>query len=678
MDDLDDEVKFVRRPYVKVKKGFVCPNIFPATPFRDGYSSCFFKDSNLKFCTFLATITPAWLPTFGENVMETIHYNLHRVRQKFGLDQDVPSANVVVFDRDSVMAPFIIIRASKYWSDLSVRVTIPAGMRVGNLTSHMYRYWDRLNEAFAKYVESSYDTVSISKMPKIPLTNPRLKPYSLSLTTYSQKEGCGFAEWDAGCHSWIMHGKAMSSRCQEAESASLAMPLNGVGHVFNKRVKALTRKLMKMMIQILCSHILGKAKAGDSADLRKSKQVVLAIHAAFVGSDVIASNPIVIDEGSSNPVSQALPSPSTSEERVYIPEVIERDDSSNTSDIPDHDDTSIQEVPLSMAPPATADIPESAAHSQENDLNMLPQIDTVVSEVRVVMDEETNSGGPHTDQATIIQPWDITFSSIPSQANVFTTAIVEKVTNNTRSSEVDLAIQWCGETPHGVSSHLVAEVAALGNTHPCHLNFGSAHSLAVNIVERDAPMSIVEKNDFDLIQGDFGSFLSRLNETRANLRIASHFWSFSKAKENFLHFSIPAEAAPLLEKLLLKHGNFMGGFKLGTGFGDFSLALLAAVLMDIHHTPFDLLGEGKLFEWMDAVRDLVTTGVAVGFLLDHIRNLGKMWFAQKEKRKQLTSLNSKIAKIEEELLALKSEWEQLRAAVPATLAADMPLSNRLF
>ncbi len=61
-------------------------------------------------------------------------------------------------------------------------------------------------------------------------------------------------------------------------------------------------------------------------------------------------------------LSQGLLSPSTSEGRVYIPEVIERDDSSNISDIPDHDDTSIQEVPLSMAPPATANIPESAAH----------------------------------------------------------------------------------------------------------------------------------------------------------------------------------------------------------------------------------------------------------------------------------------------------------------------------
>uniref|UniRef100_A0A2N9F0D2 Uncharacterized protein n=1 Tax=Fagus sylvatica TaxID=28930 RepID=A0A2N9F0D2_FAGSY len=251
------------------------------------------------------------------------------------------------------------------------------------------------------------------------------------------------------------------------------------------------------------------------------------------------------------------------------------------------------------------DIPESAAHSQENDLNMLPQIDTVDFATMLpsnsnlggaAMDKETNSGRPHIDQATIFQPWDITSSSIPSQANVFTTAIVEKVTDNTRSSEVDLVIQRCGETPYSVSSHLVVGVAALGNTHPCHLNFG-------------------------------------LNETRANLRIASHFWSFSEAKENFLHFSILAKAAPLLEKLLSKRGNFMGGFKLGTGFGDFSLALLVAVLMDIHHIPFDLLGEGNLFEWMDAVRDLMTTSVAVGFLLDHIRNLGKMWFAQKEKRK---------------------------------------------
>ena len=74
----------------------------------------------------------------------------------------------------------------------------------------------------------------------------------------------------------------------------------------------------------------------------------------------------------------------------------------------------------------------------------------------------------------------------------------------------------------------------------------------------------------------------------------------------------------------------------------------------------------------------MTTGVAVGFLLDHIRNLGEMWFAQKEKKKQLTSLSSKIAKMEEELLVLKSEWEHLCAAIPVTPAVDMPLSNGLF
>uniref|UniRef100_A0A2N9J4Z6 CCHC-type domain-containing protein n=1 Tax=Fagus sylvatica TaxID=28930 RepID=A0A2N9J4Z6_FAGSY len=193
------------------------------------------------------------------------------------------------------------------------------------------------------------------------------------------------------------------------------------------------------------------------------------------------------------------------------------------------------------------------------------------------MDDETNSGGPHVDQATIIQPWGVTSSLIPSQANVSTTAIVEKVTDNTRSSEVGLAIQRCGETPHGVSSHLVVGVTTLGNTHPCHLNLGSNHPLAMIIVEQDAPMSI-----------------------------------------------------------------------------------------------------GKLFEWMDAIRDLMTTGVAVGFLLDHIRDLDEMWFVQKEKEKQLTSLSTKISKMEEEFLALKFECEQLHAAVPATPAAAMPLSNGLF
>ena len=40
-------------------------------------------------------------------------------------------------------------------------------------------------------------------------------------------------------------------------------------------------------------------------------------------------------------------------------------------------------------------------------------------------------------------------------------ALPLKVTDNTRSYEVDLAIQRCGETPHGVSSPLVVGVAAL-------------------------------------------------------------------------------------------------------------------------------------------------------------------------------------------------------------------------
>ena len=52
------------------------------------------------------------------------------------------------------------------------------------------------------------------------------------------------------------------------------------------------------------SRILGKAKASDSADLRRSKPVVLAICATLVGSNVIASSLIVIDEGPSDPVSQ--------------------------------------------------------------------------------------------------------------------------------------------------------------------------------------------------------------------------------------------------------------------------------------------------------------------------------------------------------------------------------------
>ena len=55
-------------------------------------------------------------------------------RREFGLDQDVPSKNFVVFVRDVAMAPFIIGRAFNYWSSSITRVIVPSSSCIGSLT----------------------------------------------------------------------------------------------------------------------------------------------------------------------------------------------------------------------------------------------------------------------------------------------------------------------------------------------------------------------------------------------------------------------------------------------------------------------------------------------------------------------------------------------------------------
>ncbi len=93
--------------------------------------------------------------------------------------------------------------------------------------------------------------------------------------------------------------KKNQTSCKKRKTAALATSLtNGTnGEGSNK-------KACENDDTNLRSRISGKTMASDSTDLRISKPVVLAICAAPVGSDVIASSPIVIDEGPSDPVSE--------------------------------------------------------------------------------------------------------------------------------------------------------------------------------------------------------------------------------------------------------------------------------------------------------------------------------------------------------------------------------------
>ena len=196
-------------------------------------------------------------------------------------------------------------------------------------------------------------------------------------------------------------------------------------------------------------------------------------------------------------------------------------------------------------------------------------------------------------------------------------------------------------------------------------------------IQQGACTSLLSPAAPSVTQESLDSFLARFDEDGTNEHTASHFWTFSGANADWLRFSVPADSIPLLERLLAKHGDFVARLKLGAGIGNFLLRLLAAILMDMHNTHLDSLSERKLFEWKNAIKDLIQSGLAVEFLLRYLRYIGNIWFDRRSKA-QLASYDERIAKQGANLSALKSETEQLWALVPEMMMHNELVTHYLF
>lgn len=196
-------------------------------------------------------------------------------------------------------------------------------------------------------------------------------------------------------------------------------------------------------------------------------------------------------------------------------------------------------------------------------------------------------------------------------------------------------------------------------------------------IQQGASTSLLRLAAPTVIQESLDAFLARFDEDGTNEHTASHFWIFSGANADWCRFSVPSDSIPLLERLLAKHEDFITRFKLGAGIGNFLLRLLAAIVMDMHNTRLDSLSERKLFEWTNAVKELICAGLPVEFLLTYLRYIGKIWFTRGLKA-QLASFDRRIAKVGAKLSALKSEREQLRAIAHETIMHNELVTHELF
>lgn len=193
----------------------------------------------------------------------------------------------------------------------------------------------------------------------------------------------------------------------------------------------------------------------------------------------------------------------------------------------------------------------------------------------------------------------------------------------------------------------------------------------VDVAANQAPPKSVEGEDevVNAVAAELAAFLLRFNQEEYNTHQPSYFWPLSGPNMSFLSFSVPAEGLPLLNALLEKHGDFTVGFKLGVGTGDFMLHLLCCVLIDMVHSFFETLTETRILEWRSVVRELMSAGFALDFMLDHLRLVARTLFSRRIKS-AVSTLDTQIASLRTSLEALESRRGQL---LSASVTVDFPV-----
>uniref|UniRef100_A0A2N9F869 Uncharacterized protein n=1 Tax=Fagus sylvatica TaxID=28930 RepID=A0A2N9F869_FAGSY len=193
----------------------------------------------------------------------------------------------------------------------------------------------------------------------------------------------------------------------------------------------------------------------------------------------------------------------------------------------------------------------------------------------------------------------------------------------------------------------------------------------VDVAANQAPPKSVEGEDevVNAVAAELAAFLLRFNQEEYNTHQPSYFWPLSGPNMSFLGFSVPAEGLPLLNALLEKHGDFTVGFKLGVGTGDFMLHLLCCVLTDMVHSFFETLTETRILEWRSVVRELMSAGFALDFMLDHLRLVAQTLFSRRIKS-AVRTLDTQIASLRTSLEALESRRGRL---LSASVTVDFPV-----
>lgn len=155
-------------------------------------------------------------------------------------------------------------------------------------------------------------------------------------------------------------------------------------------------------------------------------------------------------------------------------------------------------------------------------------------------------------------------------------------------------------------------------------------------------------------------FIEMFNQERENDKSAKDYYTLSRATVKFQRFDVPMEGLPLLEKILLKHPDFMSNCTCtyGNAVRKVMLQSLVALWLDMERMPLKSFNLHKVLEWKNVLNELQSMKFDAKFTLGWLQATAKSCITRDGEIK-LAELAVKIADLEEEIAAKSAELSSL-------------------
>jgi len=175
----------------------------------------------------------------------------------------------------------------------------------------------------------------------------------------------------------------------------------------------------------------------------------------------------------------------------------------------------------------------------------------------------------------------------------------------------------------------------------------------------------------DLVS-EVAAFFTRFDQPEVSDFYLADFCGLRPPYVDFHDFRVLGDYVSHLEVVYSSRGDFMQGFRLGHSAREHLLKLLGSVMNDIENNFVDTISTERILQWRAVVQELVSMGLTVEFILDHLREIARAFF-MKQVQPAIDAIDTRIEALRKEVANLEGHHELLLSSIGRFTALETRL-----